>query len=180
MLINSILFLFLLLFSFVLFFVNNIYIILIFLALSIIICFLNKIKPPIYYTFIFLLFINFIINLILSGYYDAIVVTARLLIMFLIVNIIIKKIGIYNLSNVIGNILKSKTISLMISISLAFIPIMILELSMIRKSLICKNFNFNLKNVLTKPSVFITTFFTNLFKRVDTLEKVLISKGVSE
>ncbi len=187
MLVNSILFLFLILFSFLLFFINNIYVIIgffvvdIFLSIlfiSIILSIIFKVRLSIYLPFIIILFINFIMNLLLSSFLDGLIVTLRLIIMFIVVNLIIKKIGIYNIGYIIGNIFRRKEITLIISISLSFIPIMIKELSDIRRSLITKNYPLTFKNIIRKPSVFVITFFSNLFKRVNEMEKVLISKGI--
>ena len=178
MLLNSLLFIFLIIFSIILFFINNFYIILSFLIVSVLLSIIFKVKLPLYLPFIILLIINFLFNYLLSSLEDAILVTMRLLIMFIVVNLIIKKIGIVNIGKIIGNMFHSRELSLIISISLSFIPIMIKELSSIKNSLITKNFPFTLKNVLTKPQVYVVTFFSLLFKRVSELEKVLISKGV--
>ena len=100
--------------------------------------------------------------------------------MFLMVNIIIKKIGILNLGKIIGTLFRSKSIELVITISLSFIPILSKELINIKNSLKTKNFNFNIKNVLLKPHIFVVTYFTNLFRRVNEMEKVFISRGIEE
>jgi energy-coupling factor transport system permease protein len=70
-----------------------------------------------------------------------------------------------------------KNLSLIISIAITFIPIMSNEASEIKKSLISKGFNFNIKNVFTKPHIFLVTYFNNLFNKVDELEKALLMKG---
>ena len=180
MLLNSLLFIFLIIFSIVLFFINNLYVIVIFLIVSILLSIIFKVRLPIYLPFIILLLINFLFNYLLSSLEDAFLVTLRLLIMFMIVNLIIKKIGIVNIGKIMGNIFHSRELALIISISLSFIPIMIKEMSNIKNSLITKNFSFSLKNVLTRPQIYVVTFFSLLFKRVSELERVLISKGVDD
>ena len=70
-----------------------------------------------------------------------------------------------------------KSISLIISIALTFIPIMANEATEIRKSLMSKGFNFNIKNVFTRPHIFLITYFNNIFNKVDELEKSLLMKG---
>ena len=87
------------------------------------------------------------------------------------VNIIIKKIGILNLGKIIGGLFRSKSLELVITISLSFIPILSKELINIKNSLKTKNFNLNIKNVLLKPHIFVVTYFTNLFRRVNEMEK---------
>ena len=180
MFLNSLLLIFLLVFSFLLFFINNIYIIIGLFVLTLILILIGKINLHLYKSFIVLIIINFLLNYLLSNINDALIVTMRLFIMFFMVNLIINKIGIYNLAKTIGNIFHNEDITLIIAISLSFIPIMIKELSEIRKSLITKNFPLTLKNVIIRPNVFVITFFSNLFKRVNDMEKVLISKGVEE
>lgn len=180
MFINSLLLIILVISSSVLFFINNFYVILGLLIFVTILSLVFRVRLPLYLPFIILLLINFILNFWLSDIMMATMVTVRLIIMFISVNLIIKKIGTYNLAYTIGNLFRSKEITLIISIALSFIPIMIKELLEIRKSLITKNFPLNIKNVLRRPNVFIMTFFSNLFKRVSEMEKVLISKGVDE
>ena len=180
MLVNSLLFIFLILFSIGLFFINNLIIIVSILSISIILSILLKVKLPIYFPFIFILFISFIFNYLLSSIDEAILVTLRLTTMFIVVNIIIKKIGIVNIGKVIGNIFHSKDIELIISISLSFIPILSKEIYYIKNSLKTKNFPLTLKNILLKPHIFVITFFNNLFQRVNDMEKVFISRGIDE
>lgn len=177
---NSFLFVFLILFSFGLFFINNLYIVLALLIISLLLTIIFKVRLPIYIPFILLLIINFVFNYWLSSLYDAILVTVRLMVMFIVVNLIIKKIGITNIGKIIGNLLHSKSLELMISISLSFIPIMAKELQNIRVSLKTKNFPLNLINIIKKPHIFVITFFTNLFQRVNEMEKVFISRGIDE
>ena len=180
MFINSLLFLFLLCFSIIIFFINNYYILGIILIISILLCLLFKVRLPIYKSFLILLLINFSLNYLLGDLGDAFVVTVRLVIMFIMVNLIMKKIGIYNLSYIIGKLTHSKSITLILVIALSFIPIMIKEISEIRKSLITKNYPLSLKNILKRPDIFVITFFSNLFKRVNDMEKVMLSKGIND
>ena len=171
MLINSILFIFLILFSIGLFFINNLIVIGIILLISILLTIIFRVH---------ILIINFVFNYLLSSLSDALVVTLRLIIMFLMVNIIIKKIGILNLGKIIGGLFRSKSLELVITISLSFIPILSKELINIKNSLKTKNFNLNIKNVILKPHIFVVTYFTNLFRRVNEMEKVFISRGIEE
>lgn len=177
---NSILFIFLILFSFCLFFINNLYVVIGLLIVSIILSIIFKVRLPIYIPFIILLLINFIFNYILGNLWDAFLVTIRLIIMFMVVNLIIKKIGIMGIGKTLGNTFHSKSLELMISLSLSFIPIMTKELKGIRDSLKTKNFLLNFKNIITRPHIFVITFFTNLFRRVNEMEKVFISRGIDE
>ena len=119
-------------------------------------------------------------NFFISNINDAIIVSVRLITMFTLVNLIIEIIGINNIGLIIGKIFHSKDLTLIISISLCFIPIMIKEIGDIKKSLYTKNFPLNIKNVLTRGHLFVICFFTNLFKRINDMEKVLLSKGMEE
>ena len=68
-------------------------------------------------------------------------------------------------------------LTLIISISLCFIPVLIDETKMIKLSLRSKGFDFNFKNVISKPHIYLVTFLNNLFDRMDEIEKSLIMKG---
>ena len=180
MLINSILLIFLLIFSFFLFFINNLFLLVILLFLSIILSVIFKVRLPLYLPFIIVIIINFFLNYFISGINDAFIVSIRLFIMFIAVNLIISIIGISNISKIIGNVFRSKELALIISISLCFIPLMIKEIRDIKTSLYAKNFSLNFKNIITKGHVFVICFFTNLFKRVDDMEKYLLSCGMED
>lgn len=69
------------------------------------------------------------------------------------------------------------SLTLMIAISLAFIPILINEASMIKLSLKSKGFDFKFSNLVTKPHIYLITFLNGIFDRVDELEKSLIIKA---
>ena len=180
MLINSILLIILIISSIFIFLIENLYFLLGIFLLSIILSLIFHVKLPIYLPFVIMIIINFLLNIILSNLYDAVIVSIRLITMFILVNTIIKIIGINNVGLIIGKIFHSKNLALIISISLCFIPIMIKEVSDIRKSLYTKNFPLNLKNVLTKGHLFVICFFTNLFKRINEMELILLSKGMEE
>lgn len=180
MLVNSLLFIIMLLFSVFLFFINNLYIVLGLFLILLLLSFLFKVRLPVYLPFLILLFINFLFNFLLSSIFDAILVTLRLVVMFMVVNLVIKKIGITSIGKIMGNIFHSRELELIISISLSFIPIMIKEIQSIKNSLKTKNFALNLKNIILKPHLFVITFFNNLLRRVNEMEKVFISRGFDE
>ena len=69
------------------------------------------------------------------------------------------------------------SLTLIIAISLAFIPILIDEAKLIKLSLKSKGLDFNLISVITKPHIYLITFINNLFDRLDELEKTLIIKA---
>ncbi len=64
-------------------------------------------------------------------------------------------------------------LTLIISISLAFIPILADEASKIKLSLTSKGQEFKINTIFTKPHIYLITFLNSLFDRVDELEKSL-------
>lgn len=68
-------------------------------------------------------------------------------------------------------------LTMIIAISLAFIPILIDEAKMIKLSLRSKGFNPSLISLITKPHIYLITFLNNLFDRLDELEKTLFIKA---
>ncbi len=69
------------------------------------------------------------------------------------------------------------SLTLIVSVSLAFIPILIDEAVMIKKSLRSKGFAFKFKNLIISPHIYLITYLNSLFDRLDELEKILIIKG---
>ena len=68
-------------------------------------------------------------------------------------------------------------LTLIVAISLAFIPILSDEVSMIKLSLKSKGFEFKFSNLITKPHIYLITFLNSLFDRLDELEKSLMIKA---
>lgn len=68
-------------------------------------------------------------------------------------------------------------LTLVIAISLSFIPILVEEARVIKLSLRSKGFDFNIGNLITKPHIYLITFLNSLFDRVDELEKSLVVKA---
>ena len=68
-------------------------------------------------------------------------------------------------------------LTLIIVVSLTFIPILRDEATMIKYSLKSKGFDFKFKNVIKRPHVYLITYFNNLLDRIDELEKSLKLKA---
>ena len=68
-------------------------------------------------------------------------------------------------------------LTLIVAISLAFIPILSDEVNMIKLSLKSKEFEFKFSNLITKPHIYLMTFLNSLFDRLDELEKSLMTKA---
>lgn len=183
-----ILFLFFL-YSILLFFINNYFIFLIIFIFNIIISIFIKI-PLIKHLYIikknllFIIFI-FICNIIFNPLNVSIIISIRL---FLIIDFTYIINNYFNSSKLqiafnylltplkLFNIDTNK-LSLIISISLALIPVLRDETISIKYSLKSKGFEFNLKNAITRPSLFLITYLNNLFDRLNDLEKALIVKA---
>lgn len=175
---NSLILIFFVLYSLIILFIDNLYIIFSFLLFEIIISILLKIKCNLKSTLYFICFI-FLFNLFLINFNSAILISIRLFTMILIVNIVIKKIGVINIASTFAKIFHSKELYIIISIAITFIPIMKEEILNIKKSLLIKGYQLNLINIIKKPHVLVITFFRNLFLRVSELEKTLIAAGFS-
>lgn len=70
-----------------------------------------------------------------------------------------------------------KELSLIIVLAVTFIPILVDEARNIKRALLSKGFEFNLKNTLLRPHIYLITYFNSLFERIEELEKILLMKG---
>ena len=176
-------------FSVLHFVVNNYYILLTIFIIDVLIILLhknnvNKLLKFISKNLLFILFI-FVCNLLFLNINQALLTSTKL---FIAINFTytisillpISKISegfyylLYPLKLVKINI---KDLSLIISISLTFIPILSNEATNIKNSLLSKGFKFNLKNVFTRPHIFLITYLNSIFDRVESLEKALLMKA---
>ncbi len=187
--INMLLLLLFFLLSLIIFIINNYYILLLFFKLNIIVLFIvrtnvKSIIKLLYKNIIFVLFI-FVCNLLFTSLNTAIMTSLKLFNAIVFAYTISRLMPISQISEGFYYLfyplklfkVNIKNLSLIISIAITFIPIMSNEASEIKKSLISKGFNFNIKNVFTKPHIFLVTYFNNLFNKVDELEKALLMKG---
>lgn len=176
-------------YSTILFFINNWFIILLITLFNLILLIITKCNIKKYIKFfkkniIFILFI-FICNMFYENLITSLLISIKLLLVINLTFIITNKISPYNLS--IGFYyllyplkifkLDIKKASLIITISISFIPILSNEAKSIKDSLQSKGFEFNLKNIITKPHIYLITYLNNIFKLIDDLEKTLIMKA---
>lgn len=68
-------------------------------------------------------------------------------------------------------------LTLIIAVSLTFIPVLRDEALMIKYSLKSKGFDFKFKNLIKRPHIYVITFLNGLFDRIDELEKTLKLKA---
>lgn len=71
----------------------------------------------------------------------------------------------------------TKEIGLMVSISIAFIPIVQREIQNLKFSLESKGFKMNVKNILKKPNYILVPLITLIIKRTVEIEQSLLAKG---
>ncbi len=185
---KTLFFLLFLIYNFFLFYIESYYLIIISLILSIILILISKRKFIDYLKFmkkniLFMIFI-FLCNLLFTNYLNSLFITTRFLLSINATYIFTSFLTPSDISNSICVLLYPLKIfkvdinklSLIISIAITFIPILINEGVIIKKSLINKGYKFNLKNVLTRPQIFITTYLNNLFNKIDEIEKALSMK----
>ena len=133
-----------------------------------------------------LLSFTIIFNVIFNGdIMEPIIMGIKILIAWGATNILAQKIPTVVLGMTIANLLYPfkivgidvKEVALIITIAISFIPILGKELGNIKNSLVAKNFEFNVKNLLTRPQIFISTYINAVFNRIDEIEKSLLAKA---
>lgn len=126
-----------------------------------------------------------VINLILSNIEFAILVGIRLILVGNITYIFSKKMTPRKLQMAIEKIciplkifkVNNKEIGIIVSTSIAFIPIIKKEMQDLKYSLKSKGFKMNFKNIITKPNYILMVAITNIIKRTVEIEQCMISKG---
>lgn len=68
-------------------------------------------------------------------------------------------------------------LALSIAIALSFVPILSREARIVRQSLRSKGFDFNLRNVLTRPQLYVTAYLDGMLAHVEAIERALYTKG---
>ena len=114
-----------------------------------------------------------------------ILTTSRLIVVCLLTYIISKILSVNKISKGITNLLYPlrifkidlEELEITISIALSLIPILSNEAKQIKLSLSSKGFNFNFKNVITRPHIFVITYTQSIFRKIDELELSLLAKG---
>lgn len=168
-------------FSCYIYFINNIIVIFTLLLLTLLGIYLKKISLKSFKSVSIFIILTIFINLLFSSLIDSFLIGIRLLIIYLLTLIINNYMSSQDIARSISKLFffskNKKDLELIIAISLSLIPIMIEEARSIKNILISRNFKFSFKNVLLKPNIFIGTFFSNMFLRINDLESVLITKG---
>jgi len=183
-----------LIYTVLIFFVENFYILGILLIINIILLIksnlrdtLNALKQLFFLLIKLMPFILFtsIINAIINNISSGILIGIRIILVCQSTYIFTSKMTIQKLQYVIENILKplkiikinSKEIAIIVCIGIAFIPIMQKELQELKNSLKAKGFKPNFKNFISKPNYILLPFITKVIKKVGEIEISLMSKG---
>lgn len=176
-------------YSFVLFFITDIKILLFLFIFNIIMGFIFRVNnfkrvKFLLKNIIFVIFI-FLCNLLFESFFSSFLISLRL---FLIIDYTYI-IGYYFDSSKIREALRIlfwplkifriniDDLSLILAIALTFIPILTNDARVIRIALKNKGFDFSLKNLFRRPQIFLMTYVNNLFDRIDEIEKALMLKG---
>lgn len=132
--------------------------------------------------------IIFVINAILVSGYNAILIAIRLVLVCNITYTFTKNFTANKLATSIENVLlplkifkvKTKDIGIMISIAVAFIPILKDETEKMKNSLKSKGFNTEGINMVKNINLILVPLIVSIFKRVDDMENAFKSKGYAE
>lgn len=139
-----------------------------------------------FYSILPLLFFTVVFNVMFNkDMLEPLIMGIKILIVWGATNILSQKMPTVILAGAVANLLYPfklvgidvEEITLIITIAISFMPILAKELGAIKNSLAAKNFDFNLKNLLTRPHIFISTYINAIFNRIDEIEKSLIAKA---
>lgn len=133
---------------------------------------------------IFILF-TVVINLFLMGIQDAILVGIRLAIVCNGTYIFTKLLSTLEIAEAIQNLLlplnllkiNTQNIGIIISIAMAFIPILTKELNNITYSLKAKGFNTKMSNIIRNSNLIMKPLFIAILKKVNEVEYALKAKA---
>ncbi len=159
----------------------NLYLMIVFrLNLKKTLLFLSKLMP-------FILFTG-ILNVILGDLELGILIVIRLILVCNITYIFSKKMTPKKLQYAVEKLLfplkifkvNTKEIGIIVSVSIAFIPIIQKEIENLKNSLISKGFRLNLKNFIKRPNIILMPLITSVIKRTGEVEQSMISKGYDE
>lgn len=140
-------------------------------------------------TFKFLFFATFVflINLIFDDVISSLIVAWRLLIVFCFVAVFSKIFTPTMLATGFSQLLfplkifkvDTEALSLSIVIAISFLPILSASAASLSKSLKARGFRFNIKTAFSEGHIILMAFFSELFKRVDTIELSFRARGYS-
>ncbi len=171
------------------FFVKQYYLLGVIFSINIILMFIFRVnfKKGVLFIIKLLPFIIFtaILNIVLGDINLGILIGLRLILVCNITYIYSEIQTIRNLQIAIEKILmplrifkiNSKDISIIVGISVAFIPIVKKEIENLKCSLISKGFEINFKNVITRSNCILMPLIIGIIKKTAEIEQSIISKG---
>lgn len=178
-----------LIYASLIFFINEYYLLGIIFLVNLFLMLILRVKASKAISFIiklmpFILFTG-ILNLILGDLHLGIIITIKLILVCNITFIFSKNMTPKKIQTAIENIffplkvfkINPRNIGIMVSISIAFIPIMQSEIQNLKYSLKAKGFRLNLKNMIRKPEVALIPLITSILKKTDEIEQSMISRG---
>ena len=178
-----------LIYTSLIFFIKEYYLLCVVFIINIILMLIYKINVKKTYLFIIrilpvIIFTGFI-NILLGGLELGVFIAIRLILICNITYVFSQKMTPKKLQFAIEKtlmplkILKINTreIGIIVSISLAFIPIIQKEIQNLKYSLQSKGFNINFKNVMKHPNYIFIPLVTSIIKRTVEIEQSMISKG---
>ncbi len=132
----------------------------------------------------FILFTG-IINILLSNIEYGILISIRLILVCQVTYIFSRKMTPKKMQTAIEKIciplkifrINPREIGVMVSISIAFIPILKKELENIKYSLTSKGFKVNFLNIVKNPNAVFLPLITSVIKRTSEIEYSMIAKG---
>ena len=187
--IDVICFLAFLVYTIVVFFIKNYYIIFCVAIFNIILMITLKVKirNALINILKLLPFIIFTsgINMIISGINYGALIGVRLILVCNMTYIFAKNMTPQKMQYVIEKLLKplklfkidSREIGIIVCIGIAFIPILQKEIADLKYALKAKGFNPNFRNFIKNPNYILTPLITSIIKRVGEIEMSLLSKG---
>ena len=184
--------LFLLLFiaySFCVFLMSNIYVLIAFSVFNLIMLFVFRINAlktlkNLYKISFFALFV-FLFNLIFDSLAASAIVGWKILIVTNFTFIFSNIFSPVQIANGISQLLfplklfkvNTDNLVIIIVVALNFVPILANEIKTLKENLKARNVRFNLKTLFTKSHIILTLYFAGILKRAEELESVLIARN---
>lgn len=171
------------------FFIKNAYILALVLLINFVLMLILKIslKKAIIFIIKLLPFILFtvVLNILLGDIALGILIGARLILVCNVTYVFSNKMTPRKLQNGIEKLfiplkifnINVREIGIMVSISIAFIPIIRKEMQDLKYSLKSKGFEMNIKNTLKNPGFILVPIITNIVKKTSEIEQSMISRG---
>lgn len=74
----------------------------------------------------------------------------------------------------------TEALSLTVTLALSFLPVLAASARALTKSLKARGFKLNLRSAFSQPHIILMVFFSDIFRRIDTIELTFRSRGYSK